>query len=154
MWKKMHNLFLEKLNKIAKLVTLHTRNNFSDIVNERLFSSRDTSWPLYWWRHTSSIFSVFAFVEWRCNTFRSSRIRVHPTPSPIQGELRSTSSDTPCLLNSTPPRLKLVCLEYGNRLTDFWLGLRGHFIRPNCIISYNHVKLYVYIQHIRYCSLY
>lgn len=96
---------------------IHNRNNFSGVVNDvmRRCSVKGCSAlailrGLYIPGETRYRPFPFSLWWWRCNSSRSSRIRVHPTPSPIQIELSSTSSGTPCLLNSTPTRLKLVCL--------------------------------------------
>lgn len=124
---------LSLLPSILSLSGSTHRNNFSDVVNDVMLRRSVKGCSvlailrgLYIGGATFHRPFPFSLLWWRCNAFRSSRIRVHPTPSPIQVELSWTSSDTPCLLNSTPTRLKLVCLEYGNRLTDFWLGLSGH----------------------------
>uniref|UniRef100_A0A8C5G3N3 Large ribosomal subunit protein uL11 n=1 Tax=Gouania willdenowi TaxID=441366 RepID=A0A8C5G3N3_GOUWI len=63
----------------------------------------------------------------RCNSNRSSRSRVHPTPSPTQAELSSTYTAPTCLPNSTPTRLKSSPKKVGDdiaKATGDWKGLR------------------------------
>lgn len=80
---------LSRVTLYTPSLAVHTRNNFSDFVNDvmRRRSVKGCSAlailrGLY--IRGAPVHRPFPFSLWwwRCNKFRSSRIRVHPTPSP------------------------------------------------------------------------